>query len=301
MFLAFAAVYILWGSTYLAILFGVQTIPPFLMAGTRHFSAGLMMLMVLRLRGPLPKPSVKHWRSAAIMGLLMLLGGNGGVTWAEQHVASGLAALLVATVPLWMSVMSWFQTSRSRPGIKEFAGVVLGFVGLGILTGPEEMSGGEPGHWIGMAVLIGAALSWSAGSVYNRKAPHPGSPFLAAAMQMLCGGLMLIILGTVTGEWSNLYPDRITLRSGLSLLYLILFGSLIGFSAYIWLLKHTTPAKAATYAYVNPLVAVLIGWLWAGEALTLRVMAAAVIIIGSVVIITWPQRPDTRSVKRQES
>lgn len=287
--LAFASVYIVWGSTYLAILFGVQTIPPFIMAGTRHLAAGLILLFVLRLRGPLERPAWFHWRTAAVMGFLMLLCGNGGVTWAEQQVPSGLTALLVATVPLWMGVMSRFGKNTIRPGKREFAGIFLGLLGLGVLVGPENLAGDRPVGFIGAAVLMFAAFSWSAGSVYSKHAPHPSSPFLAAAMQMLCGGFFLIILGFFTGEWTELKMENVSSQSASSLVYLIIFGSVIGFTAYIWLLKNTTPAKASTYAYVNPVVAVFFGWLLASEPLTPRIMVAAIIIIGAVVMITLPK------------
>ncbi len=223
------------------------------------------------------------------MGFLMLLCGNGGVTWAEQQVPSGLTALLVATVPLWMGVMSRFGKDAIKPGKREFAGIFLGLLGLGVLAGPENLAGDRPVGFIGAAVLMFAAFSWSVGSVYSKQAAHPSSPFLAAAMQMLCGGLFLVILGFFTGEWHELRVENISTQSALSLLYLIIFGSVIGFTAYIWLLKNTTPAKASTYAYVNPVVAVFFGWLLASEPLTPRILMAALIIIGAVVMITLPK------------
>ncbi len=299
--LAFASVYIIWGSTYLAILFGVQTIPPFIMAGTRHLVAGLILLFALRMRGPLERPTWFHWRTAAVMGFLMLLCGNGGVTWAEQQVPSGLTALLVATVPLWMGVLSRFGKGAERPGKREFAGIFLGLLGLGVLVGPENLAGDRPVGIIGAAVLMFAAFSWSAGSVYSKHAPHPSSPFLAAAMQMLCGGLCLIMLGFFTGEWTELKMENVSSPSALSLVYLIIFGSVIGFTAYIWLLKNTTPAKASTYAYVNPVVAVFFGWLLASEPLTPRILIAAIIIIGAVVMITLPKNITRLKIKKDHT
>ncbi len=287
--IAFASLYILWGSTYLAIRWGVETIPPFLMAGARHLSAGLFLYFIMRRRLN-AAVTPKQWRSAWILGALMLVGGNGGVTWAEQRVPSGLAALLVATVPLWVMIMSWLQKDVSKPGMREWAGVILGFFGLGILVGPEELAGGERVDEMGAAVLFMAALSWAIGSLYSRQAPLTDSPFLNTAMQMIAGGVLLFILGFASGEWNRLDIAQITWRSFLSWGYLAVFGSLVGFSAYIWLLKVSTPSKVTTYAYVNPVVAVFFGWALAGEELSARTLLASAVIISSVVIITLPKK-----------
>lgn len=286
--MAFLALYIIWGSTYLAIRWGVETIPPFLMAGSRHLVAGLFLFFIMRMRERTEITKIQ-WRSAFIIGGLMLVGGNGGVTWAEQRVPSGLTALLVATVPLWIMILSWLQKESVRPGLREFIGIILGFFGLAILVGPEELAGGDRINPFGALVLLIASLSWSFGSLYSRKAPVPSSAFLNTAMQMIGGGLLLIILGFLSGEWSRLNVGEISTRSFFSLAYLGVFGSLIGFSAYIWLLKVSTPAKVTTYAYVNPVVAVIFGWLLAGEELSMRTILASAVIIGSVVIITLPK------------
>ncbi|MBL7994404.1 drug/metabolite exporter YedA [bacterium] len=286
--IAFLALYLIWGSTYLAIRWGVESIPPFFMAGSRHLVAGLFLFFIIRKRDKSEITKI-HWRSAFIIGGLLLLGGNGGVTWAEQHVPSGLAALLVATVPLWIMILSWLQKENVRPGIREFIGIILGLFGLAILVGPEELAGGERIDPIGAIALLIASLAWSFGSLYSRKAPVPSSAFLNTSMQMIGGGVLLIILGFVTGESGRLNVSEITARSFFSLVYLAAFGSLIGFSAYIWLLKVSTPAKVTTYAYVNPVVAVIFGWLLAGEELSMRTILASVVIIGSVVIITLPK------------
>lgn len=286
--LAFLSLYLIWGSTYLAIRWGVETIPPFFMAGSRHLAAGVFLFFIMRQREK-TEITKTHWRSAFILGGLMLLGGNGGVTWAEQHVPSGLAALLVATVPLWIMVLSWLQKDSLRPGFREFIGIILGLFGLAILIGPEELAGGERINPIGATALLIAALSWSFGSLYSRKAIVPSSGFLNTSMQMIGGGILLIILGFATGEWNRLNVGDISARSFFSLAYLAAFGSLIGYSAYIWLLKVSTPSKVTTYAYVNPVVAVIFGWLLAGEELSMRTILASAVIIGSVIIITLPK------------
>ncbi len=279
----FAAVYILWGSTYLAIRFAVESFPPFVMAGTRHLTAGLLLFAYLRARGvALPEP--RHWKSAAIIGALLLLGGNGFVSWAEQRVPSGLAALIVASVPIWMAIVQGILRRR-RPPAPVVAGLLIGLAGLVLLVLPGRFGGGEHVDPLGAAALVFAALSWVIGSLYSRRAALPGSTLLAIAIEMIAGGTILWVAGVAMGEGARIHLEAISLRSVLSLAYLIVFGSLIGFSAYIWLLKVTTPARVTTYAYVNPVVAVLLGWAFAGEALTLRIGLAAVAIVGAVALI----------------
>lgn len=258
------------------------------MAGVRHISAGLLLFFIMRRRETITITKI-HWRSAIIIGGLLLLGGNGGVTWAELYVPSGLAALLVATVPLWIMILSWLQKDAARPGIRQFIGIVLGFLGLTILVGPEELVGGERIDPLGAFALLIASLLWSVGSLYSRKAPLTSSPFLNTSLQMMSGGILLIVLGFLTGEWSKLDINEISSRSVLSVIYLSAFGSLIGFSAYIWLLKVSTPSKVTTYAYVNPLVAVIFGWALAGEELSMRTILASAVIVASVIIITLPK------------
>jgi drug/metabolite transporter (DMT)-like permease len=280
---AFAAVYVLWGSTYLAIRFGVETIPPFLMAGTRHLTAGLLLYLWLRLRGG-PRPDARHWRTAIFIGGLMLLGGNGLVTWAERRVPSGLAALIVASVPLWMALIDGAQ-KRLRPRLPVVLGLLIGLAGLLVLVAPGNLAGNGRVDPLGAGALLLAALSWTAGSLYSRHARLPRSILTTTAMEMIGGGALLWIAGLLFGEGSRLDLAAVSARSLLSLGYLIVFGSLIGFSAYVWLLHATTPARVSTYAYVNPIVAVLLGWALAGEAVTLRVALATVGIVASVVLI----------------
>ncbi|HYJ78734.1 MAG TPA: drug/metabolite exporter YedA, partial [Longimicrobiaceae bacterium] len=290
--LAFAAVYLVWGSTYVAIRFAIETLPPFLMAGARFVISGVALYLLAR--GGQPAPTRAQWRATAIVGACLLLGGNGGVVWAEQHVPSGIAALLVATVPLWMVLLEW-RAGRVRPRPGVFAGLVLGFAGVAILMGPGQLLGGRGVHPVGAVVLVLASLSWAAGSVYSRRAPLPASQFLGTGMEMLAGGALLLLAGTVAGEWARLDLAAVTPRSWLAFLYLIVFGSGVGFTAYIWLLRHVSIAKVATYAYVNPVVAVLLGWALAGEALSARTALAAAVIIAAVVFITTSRRTQASS------
>lgn len=293
---AFAAVYIIWGSTYLAILYAIETLPPFLMAAARFLVAGVLLFAWARARG-VAAPTRAQWIACAIAGLLMLMGGNGAVVWAEQRVPSGVAALLVAIVPCWMVLVDWLH-GGNRPTGRVVGGLVLGLLGLILLIGPEALMGGGRIDTIGAIVLVIGGLSWAIGSLYSRGRKFP-APRMSTAAQMLGGGAGLLVLGTVTGEWSRVDPGDVSTRSMLALLYLIIFGSLIAYSAYVWLLRVTTPARVSTYAYVNPIVAVLLGWGFASEPLTLRMGLAAIVIIAGVALITL-QADDARHVPRPE-
>jgi drug/metabolite transporter (DMT)-like permease len=281
---AFAAVYIIWGSTYLAIRFAIETLPPFLMAGVRFLIAGGILYLWVRWRG-IARPERRHWLGATVVGGLLLLGGNGGVVWAEQTVPSGLAALMVATVPLWMVIIDWWRPGGTQPARIVLLGVVIGLVGMVLLVDLEETRS-DAVHGVGALVLILASLSWATGSLYSRRANLPRSPFLATAMEMIMGGALLTSAGLVTGELGSFDPARVSARSVVAVLYLIVFGSIIAFTAYIWLLRVVPAAKAGTYAYVNPVVAVALGWALAGEEVTWRTVIAAAIIILAVVLIT---------------
>jgi drug/metabolite transporter (DMT)-like permease len=282
--LAFTAVYIIWGSTYLAIRFAVATMPPFLMAGVRFLIAGAILYLWLRLRGG-ERPKIVHWRSALIVGGLLLLGGNGIVSWAELQVPSGLAALLIAAVPLWMALFDWLRPGGIRPTRLTIVGLVIGFAGVIVLASRAESSGTGP-QLIGILALLVATISWAIGSLYARSAPFPGTQLLGTGMEMLGGGALLLVLATVTGEWGQVHLEAVSLTSALALVFLIVFGSLVAFSAYVWLLHHVSAARVSTYAYVNPVVAVFLGWAFAGEAVTWVTMASAAIIIAAVALIT---------------
>jgi len=281
--LAFAAVYVLWGSTYLAIRIGVETIPPFLMAGLRHLTAGVLLYAWMRARGT-PRPEPRHWRSAALVGGLLLLGGNGLVTWAEQRVPSGLAALIVASVPLWMTAIDAILR-RERPHGVVLAGLALGLAGIAFLAAPGRFAGGGHVDPLGAAALLAASLFWATGSLVSRRVALPSATFLATAMEMIAGGAILLGVAGATGELGAVSLSAVSTRSLLALGYLIVAGSLVGFSAYIFLLGATTPARVSTYAYVNPVVAVFLGWIAAGESVTARTIVAAAIIVAAVALI----------------
>ncbi len=280
--LAFAAVYIIWGSTYLAIRFALETLPPFLMAGCRFLVAGGLLYGWSRWKGA-PAPDRHHWRAAIIVGALLLFGGNGLVVWAEQSVPSSLAALIIATVPLWMTTLDWV-TRGERPSTGVMAGVLVGFGGVALLVGQGDVTGTV--HPLSALMLVTASFSWSCGSLYSRGARLPSHPLLATGMEMLGGGVLLTVLGLTRGELGTFEPAMLSARSLYALLYLIVFGSLIGFTAYIWLLRVTTPARASTYAYVNPVVAVLLGWALADEPLSVRTLLAAAVIVSAVAVMT---------------
>ncbi len=281
---ALTAVYFFWGGTYLAMRFAVETLPPFTTAGIRFVCAGALVFCWQMARGA-ARPTAAHWKGAAAVGLLMLTAGNGGVMWAERTVPSGLAAIVIATVPLWMALLAWLWQGGGRPGARAGWGLATGFAGTVLLVGNAD--GAAAGaDWTGYAVLVGAAVAWAAGSLYSRVAPLPAAPLTGIALQMLTGGAGCLLAGLAGGEWAGLDLAAVTPRALLALGYLIFFGSIVGYSAYIWLLKAADPVLVSTYAYVNPVVAVALGWLLAGETLTPRDAAAAALIVLSVVAIT---------------
>jgi drug/metabolite transporter (DMT)-like permease len=284
---ALIVVYLIWGSTYLAIRFAVQTTPPFLMAAVRFIVSGGFLYALRRFRGD-PQPKTREWRSAAIIGSFLLLGGNGGVVWAEQFVTSSFAALLVATVPLWMVLIDAFRPAGHRPGLISLAGILIGFGGVVLLIG-SAARGADKSSLLGAGALVLASLSWTMGSLYGRNARLPASQLLATGMEMLAGGAALMLAAIVLGEWSSFELAAVSRRSALALVYLTVIGS-IAFVAYVWLLRVAPTPLVATYAYVNPLVAVLLGYFLAQEPMTLRTLLAAALIIGSVVLVSVPQR-----------
>lgn len=285
---AFAAVYLIWGSTYLGIRFAIETLPPFLMAGTRFIVAGSLLYGYLRFKGA-PAPKRIHWRNMTVVGGLLLLGGNGLVTLAEQHVPSGLAALMISGTPLWIALLGWLFFDGLRPRGRLAVGLLGGLFGVILLVDPTDIIAGKGINPWGILLLITAELCWSIGSLYSRRVEVPQDPMLATGMEMLAGGVLLYLVATVTGEWGQLDLGAVSLKSAAALAYLTIFGSLIAFSAYIWLLNTVTPARATTYAYVNPVVALFLGWALADEPLSLRTLVAAGIIIASVVMITTYQ------------
>jgi drug/metabolite transporter (DMT)-like permease len=291
--LAFAAIYIIWGSTYLAIRFAIETLPPFSMAAVRFTVAGGILYVIARPRAE--RPTRLNWISAGVVGTLLLAGGNGGVVWAEQWIPSGLAALIIATVPLWMVLFDWWFGGAPRPGRLLVAGLIWGLCGVGLLMSSTELGAHSREALLGGIVVLGASVSWAAGSIYARRAALPRSPFLATAMEMISGGIVLSFIAVLAGEVGQLHLSAFSMKSVLALGYLIVFGALIAFTAYIWLLGVSTPARVSTYAYVNPAVAVLLGWLMAGERLDLRAGLAVLIILSAVALVSLQgaaKRPD---------
>lgn len=283
--LAFAIVYLVWGSSYLVIRFGLETLPPFLMAGVRFSLAGALLLAWARRRGG-ARPTAVNWRAALVGGALMFLVANGGVVWAEQHVPSSIAALMSATIPLWMVLIDWLRLGAARPGLSVFAGLALGFGGIMLLVGPPPGGSSDSLYMAGVLLLCVTPIGWSAGSLYSRRGGLPSSPILATGMQLLCGGLLLLALGVLAGELNGFELAAVSLRSWLALAYLTVIGSIVAFSAYIWLLRVEDPARVGTYAFVNPLVAVALGaWLGA-EPITARTLLAAALVVAGVVLIT---------------
>lgn len=277
--LALLAVYILWGSTYLAIRIALESLPPFFMAGFRFFVTGTALYLFLRIRG-VKAPTREEFKGAAIVGVLLLLIGNGGVVWAEQWVSSSLAALGVATVPLWTVLFGGIW--KRWPTALEWFGVILGFAGVALLN----FEGDLQAHPLGALALLIAAISWALGSAWSRNLPLP-SGLMAASIEMVCGGLALFLLSFLSGESVTGVP---TLRSGLALFYLMFFGALLGFSAYTYLINNVRPALATSYAYVNPLIAVTIGVGLAGESLSKTGFIAMLVIITAVVIVIYGHR-----------
>ena len=274
--LALASVYLVWGSTYLAIRVGLEGYPPFLMGSIRFIAASLVFYAFLRWRGH-AAPTRAQWRNAAIMGLFMMLLGNGMVNFAEQSVSSGLAAIAVASMPLWAALFGVLR--RQHPSRGEWLGLAIGFIGVIWLNAGSQLRGSLPG----MAALIVAPIAWAWGSVWSRGRDLP-APFMSTAAQMLCGGVAMGLLGLGLGErMSEVPPLRATLAVG----YLAAFGSIIGFSAYVWLLHHVRPALATSYAYVNPPIAVLLGALLLGERFSVHAIGAMVVILAGVILITF--------------
>jgi drug/metabolite transporter (DMT)-like permease len=300
--IAFAALYLIWGSTYLGIKFSIETIPPFLMAGARFVLAGMIMYAIAWSQGSLLRRSGcegrigesnwRNWRTSLIIGACLLLGGNGGVTISEKFIDSGLAALIVAIVPIYIVLLGWATGMAPRPTPIMWMGLAGGFLGVGILFGPglyfHSVAGRNPA--IGISILLVTSFIWSAGSLYSRVAKHAASPFLTAAQQMISGGILLLLAGVATGELPRFHPSSVSILSLGSFVYLVIIGAVVGYTAYIWLLRHCDPAKVATYAYVNPIVAVLLGTFFAGETVTVRTLVAAALIIGSVALIITAQQ-----------
>ncbi len=295
--LAFAAIYIIWGTTYLFIRIAIETMPPFFMAGARFLIAGTLLFLILRLRGE-PLPTRLHWRSAVIVGAFLLVGGNGLVTWSEQEVPTSTASLVIATVPLWIALFDWLIFKGERPGRRVTVGLLLGLIGITLLIGPDQFQGTADFRLIFLLVLLLAPILWSLGSLYSRDADLPQNTFMSTAIEMLAGGGLLLLAGLLTGEAGRLDTAAFSPRSLAAFVYLTLFGSIIAFTAYIWLLKNVSATKVATYSYVNPVIAVFLGWLVLDETITPVTLVSVVIIVLAVVLITSGGRNKAPAAKQ---
>ena len=283
--LAFTAIYVIWGSTYLAIRVAVETMPPFLMAGARFLIAGALLLAFLKLRGA-SWPTVHQWRSNAIIGTFLLLGGNGAVVWAEQVIPSGITALLIGVGPLFIVLTEWAWPGGTRPSALTITALLLGFAGVTWLAAPWENTAQGGFNPAGVAAILAGCVFWGIGSIYSRHAKHGADPFLASSLQMLGGGAALTLAALLHGDVAALNLAAISPAAWKAFGYLVCVGSLVGFSTFVWLMRHSPPARVATYAYVNPVVAVFLGWLLLHEPINPRTLVAAVIIVTAVVIIT---------------
>ena len=286
--LAFTTIYLVWGSTYLAIRVAVESMPPFAMAATRFLSAGAIFLLFLRWRGA-GRLSAAQWKHAAVTGFFLLLGGNGLVSWAEQYIASGMTALIIGTGPLFVALVEWAWPGGHRPSLWTSAAMLLGFAGVAWLAAPWDAAASESTRMGAVLAILIACLSWAIGSIYGRQVSQPAEPFTVAAAQMLAGGAWLALVATARGEFASWDFAATTMRSWAAFAYLLFAGSLAGYSAFVWLMRHSTPTRTATFAYVNPVVAVFLGWLLLDEPITGRTLAASALIVASVVAITWPR------------
>ncbi len=282
--MGFAAIYLIWGSTYLAIRFAIETIPPLFSSGVRFILGGSLLYAFCAWRGK-AKSTRSEVRGSAIPGILMIVGGTGVVTWAEQFVPSGLTALMIAAVPFWLVLFDWLRPSGMRPNALTFVGLAVGFLGIVILIGPMEFGNYEGLNMIGAVALLFATMFWATGSILSRHLPSPNYKLLGVALQMLFGGVTLVLVAGLIGEWSMVNLAAFSLKSVLAVLYLITVGS-TAYVCYVWLLRVSTPALAGTYAFVNPVIAVFLGWLLAGEQLSAQALVAALVIISAVILIT---------------
>ncbi|MGH2785398.1 MAG: EamA family transporter [Actinomycetota bacterium] len=284
---ALTVIYIVWGSTYLAIRVAIETIPPLISASLRFLIAGgILYAFSIRRGDRADRPTVAEWRSTAIIGGLLFLGGNGGVVWAEQRIPSGVAALLVATVPLWMALIGFVALRERLPRIA-VAGLLVGFAGTALLIRP---SGDGSVDTLGALVVVGASLAWAVGSLYSRRARLPKRPLVSASMQMICGGVALGIAGVAGGELSRFEPASFSRASVLAFFYLIFVGAIAAFSCYAWLLRVAPTSLVSTYAYVNPVVAVALGWAILDERVEPLTFVAGAIIVAAVAMIVTGRR-----------
>ena len=295
---AFAIVYVVWGSTYFGIRYAVESIPPFLMGGSRFLVAGMLLFAWAQRHGWI-LPSRQQWRDATICGTLMLLGGNGGVTWAEKTIPSSVAALIVAIVPLWMVLLEWSEPSGQRPSLRIATGLVIGFAGVAMLVSHGKgYEGASLNPW-GVAAIVIATIAWASGSVFSRHADKPSSAFASTGIQMITGGGVMLMVGFSLGEGSEFRWSNVTSISAWAWLYLTLFGSLIAFTAYVWLLQVSTPSRVSTTSFVNPLIAVILGCALGGEPFTSTILVSTAMILIAVVLILRRRVPRANQPESQ--
>jgi drug/metabolite transporter (DMT)-like permease len=283
--LAFATIYVVWGSTYLGIKVAVETLPPFLMAGLRFAVAGTLLFGYLMLKGA-KWPTLRQWRDQAIIGVFLLVGGNAVVSWSEMRTPSGITSLILGAGPLIVVIMDWLRPHGSRPTLGLACGVAAGIAGIALLLGPDAIPAGYRPPTIYIIVLFASSISWWTGSFYSKHVTSGTPLILAASMQMLCGCACILLVSWLLGEGRGFHLASVSLHSWEAFAYLVVVGSIIVFPVYVWLLEHSTPARVSTFAYVNPVIAIFLGWATVGEPLNPRIIIAAVIIIGAVAVIT---------------
>ncbi|KXK11973.1 MAG: hypothetical protein UZ14_CFX002002553 [Chloroflexi bacterium OLB14] len=297
---ALIILYIVWGSTYLGIKIAVETIPPFFHAAIRFLISGIILVIWQKMAGH-ELPTKNQWKSTFVIGTLLLLGGNGLVAWAEQTIPSGIAALIVGTVPMFLVIMEAIRPNGAKPTWQTIIGLVIGFIGIFILVGPAEISGSEAKlNVAGVIAVFMACVFWAWGSIYSKGADLPKSSLMTTGAEMLMGSISLLIVSLLTGELNNWNVAEVSTRSWLGLIYLITIGSIVGFGSYIWLLQNAPISLVATYAYVNPIVAVLLGYFFANEILEPRIWIATAIIIGAVIFINSRNKPKVKQEAQQE-
>lgn len=294
LWIALITVYLVWGSTYLAIRYAVETIPPLLHASLRYLTAGAILFVWRRAAGD-ESPTSNNWKATAVVGSLLLLGGNGLISLAETRVPSGIAALMFSALPFWLVLFETLRKNGSKPSLQSILGLIIGFGGVFLLVGPTELTGSDQRlDTLGIIMMLFSPFFWSLGSIYARGADMPKSTLISTGMQMLMGSVALLVASLVTGELNGFRLEQVSMRSWEGLLYLITFGSLVGFVSYGWLLHNAPVSLTSTYAYVNPIVALFLGWLFAREELNTRIIVASVIILGSVIFINYTQQTAPR-------
>ena len=298
--LAFSIIYFVWGSTFLAIRVGVHEVPPFLLAGMRFLVAGLVLFGWMRARGT-PSPTRREWGGATLLALLIFVCDYGLLFWAERRVPSGVAAVMLATIPVFMSLSEIIILKTQRLTIRLAAALVVGIGGVAVLVSHSVSFGDAPIDPVGACALIAAAISWSAASALTRKVPLPAEKAMSSGVQMLAGGVLLVLAAGLLGEFRGFQMQAVSAKAWLALAYLIVAGSIIGFTAYVWLIHHESPTKVGTYAYVNPVVAVLVGYFFGGEALGPRTIAGAALVLVSVVVITTTPKESKAAATLQQA